>query len=131
MYENDSFFTLTASGQAGLAALSLGLSVLVLWALWRGTGGRAWPLRIAIALVAFWLFVWVSPQVYYQYYRLIFDGLPAQWVIWPPRGPWEALRLLTFTKPSNLSAHGQGILGWVMIVLASLRNMPFRRDAAN
>lgn len=131
MYESDSFFTLSAGGQAGLALLSLLLGLAVLWGVWRGTQAAPRGLRVLAALIAFWLFVWVSPQVYYQYYRLIIDGLPAQWVIWPPRWPGEAVRLLTFTGPANLSAHSQGILGWAMICVACIGNIPFRRDAAN
>lgn len=131
MYESDSFFTLSAGGQLGLAMLSVVLSLAVLWALWRGTRAlpRAW--RVALALVGFWFFVWLSPQVYYQYYRLIIDGLPAQWVVWPPRWPAEAAQLLIFQGPANLSAHGQGVLGWLMICVALVGNIPFRRNAAN
>ena len=131
MYEGDSFFTLSVGGQIGLAAISLALFVAVLVALWWGTRRRSRPVRIAVALVGFWLFVWLSPQVYYQYYMLIFDGLPVQWVIWPPRGPGEALQLLIFTGPANLSAHGQGVLGWAMLCVAFVGNTRFRRNAAN
>ena len=77
MYESDSFFTLSVGGQIGLAALSLVLSVLVLWAVRRGTRGlpRLSRLGGCVSVARFWLFVWLSPQVYYQYYRLIFDGI--------------------------------------------------------
>ena len=88
MYESDSFFTLSVGGQIGLALLSLWLSVLVLWALWRGTRGLPRLSRLGAAYLGFWLFVWLSPQVYYQYYRLIFDGLPVQWGRWTP-GAWR------------------------------------------
>lgn len=130
MYERDSFFTLSVGGQIGLAVLSLGLSVLMLWAVWRGTQAMPRLSRIGSAYLAFWLFVWLSPQVYYQYYRLIFEGLPAQWITgWPELG--EAARLLTFTGPATLSAHGQGVLGWALLAVAFWGNTPFRRDAAN
>ena len=45
----------------------------------------------------------------------------------------EAMRLLTFTGPgANLSAHGQGVLGWAMLGVAFVGNISiFRRDAAN
>jgi hypothetical protein len=66
----------------------------------------------------FWLFLWLSPQVYYLFYQLIFAGLPVQIVItWPP-GAETVLRRLTFTGPATLSAHGQGLLGWALLVLA-------------
>ena len=86
--------------------------------------------RLGAAYLGFWLFVWLSPQVYYQYYRLIFDGLPVQWVVGRPE-LGEAMRLLTFTGPANLSAHGQGVLGWAMLCVAFAGNISFRRDAAN
>ncbi len=62
-------------------------------------------------------FVWVSLQVYYTYYRLIFEGLPAQWVIgWPPS--LDILRLATFTGPAKLSTHSQRALFWLLAGLA-------------
>lgn len=126
MYEGDSFFTLSVWGQVGLTVLSLVLAaVMIVGVLW-GVRGRPRVIGIPAALVAFWLFVWLSPQVYYQYYRLIFDGLPAQWVVWPPRWPAEAFDLLLFQGPANLSAHGQGVLGWAMIACATLGRRRFR-----
>ena len=124
MYESDSFFTLTGSGQVGLACLSLVLAVgMLALTLWLARG-RA---RIMSAFGLFFLFVWLSPQVYYVYYRMIIDGLPQQWVIGAPR--WgEAFGYLTFTGPGSLSAHGQGLLGWLMIGLALFRGKIIRRD---
>lgn len=120
MYSEDSYFTLTPTGQIGLAILSGLLFLLVSAAVWRLTSSHSPFTRVAIAFVAFWLFVWLSPQVYYAYYRLIIDGLPRQWVIgWPPFG--DAVRYLTFTGYPTLSAHAQGLMGWAMISLALLR----------
>ncbi len=120
MYSEDSFFTLTELGQAGLiglsALLSCGMAALV-WLLVRGQAPWA---RVASGFALFWLFVWLSPQIYYAYYRLIIDGLPQQWVIgWPQFG--EALRYLAFAGPASLSAHGQGVLGWSLLLLALFR----------
>lgn len=124
MYQGDSFFTLTGWGQVGLAFLSVVLAVGMLsLCLWLAKG-RA---RVVIALVLFWLFVWLSPQVYYAYYRIIIEGLPQQWVIgWPRCG--EAFGYLTFTGPGTLSAHGQGLLGWLMILLALFRSKIIGRN---
>jgi hypothetical protein len=118
MYRDDSFFSL------GLveAALLLAVSGLMVWGLLllarrlcvRGGLGR----RLLWAGGLFWLFLWLSPQVYYLFYQLIFAGLPVQIVItWPP-GAETVLRRLTFTGPATLSAHGQGLLGWALLVLA-------------
>ncbi len=97
--------------------LSATLALLTLWAARRVMRRNSVLGRLATALVAFALFVWLSPQVYYAYYLMIFDGLPLQWVI-----GWPALRdvvdLATFTGPANMSAHSQGLLFWVLIGLA-------------
>ncbi|MGR3503331.1 hypothetical protein [Pseudaestuariivita sp.] len=120
-YAEDSFFTLSLQGQVGLvlvAAVLAGLAVLIVW-----RGAARWPrvLSVALALIVFTLFVWLSPQVYYQYFRLIFDGLPQQVVVkaWPDVG--HVWRLLTFAERPSLSHHGQGLLGWVLVLIAVLR----------
>ncbi|MEM1161662.1 MAG: hypothetical protein AAGJ28_12065 [Pseudomonadota bacterium] len=71
--------------------------------------------RLSGALILFWVFVWASPQIYYQYYILIIPDLPWQWVIWPPASPLDAFELLLFQGPQNLSAHSQGLLGWSLL----------------
>lgn len=116
MYKHDSFFDLTSWGQVGLACISLTLFLMMLFLahnlLWRV------PILVRVlgALVLFYVFVWVSPQVYYLYYRMVIPDLPLQWVIWPPPEPTKALRMLVFQWRDNLSAHGQGLLGWGMLV---------------
>ncbi|MEM7644499.1 MAG: hypothetical protein AAF366_18535 [Pseudomonadota bacterium] len=117
MYDGDSFFTLSAWGQAGLALLSL--------CLWAGTVGlclrpvlTSRALRLARAVALLWAFVWLSPQVYYLYYQAIFDGLPWQIVVKAPPGPDHLIRLLTFTEQASLSRHSQGVLGWSLLALS-------------
>lgn len=125
MYSRDSFFDLTPWGQVGLAAISLTLFVLTIIVsrkLLRPYG--VW-VRLFGAVVLFWIFVWISPQIYYTYYRMIIPDLPLQWVIWPPPPPGEALRMLIFSYRSNLSAHGQGVLGWAVIAAPFVRRRLF------
>ncbi|MFY0693047.1 MAG: hypothetical protein JXR14_14130 [Paracoccaceae bacterium] len=129
-YADDSFFTLTAGQQVGLACLSGMLSVAML-VLVRGlVRGRRVLTRLLVALGLFYLFVWLSPQVYYTYYRFIIDGLPAQIVVQAPPPPAEVIRLLSFRSDASLSFHGQGLLGWAMIFLALVvfRRKPVRTD---
>ncbi|RLJ41403.1 hypothetical protein BCF46_3196 [Litoreibacter meonggei] len=121
MYEGDSFFTLTGPQQAGLLLLSVALACGWIYASWRLSARRPLVLRLAIGIVLFFGFVWLSPQIYYQYYRLIIDGLPAQFVVGWPLGPLHVVRLLTFQFDANLSAHSQGLLGWALIIVAALR----------
>ena len=114
MYQGDSFFTLSTGGQIGLAVLSVVLSIAMLLLLRRLVRGRSPIGRIAIAALLFFLFVWLSPQAYYTYYRMIIPGLPLQWVIhWPD--VVEPFALLIFSAGDSLSAHGRGILGWAML----------------
>ncbi|MEO0829303.1 MAG: hypothetical protein AAFY03_02465 [Pseudomonadota bacterium] len=127
-YDGDTFFHLSIGGRWGLAALSLALSGLVFFCMYRLS--RAWPRvwRIAAACVVFYAFVWLSPQVYYSYYRLIIDGLPAQVVVNAPPSPLETARLLAFSAAPTLSDHGKGALGWAMLLQAVIGPWS-RRDA--
>lgn len=120
MYDGDSFFTLSVPGQIGLVCISLVLAVLTLGVTRLLTFHRPYILRPFIWAVVFISFVWLSPQGYYTYYRLIFDGLPAQSVIQDPPRPEVLLAFMTFTGRQTLSAHGIGILGWLMLVVALL-----------
>ena len=121
MYSQDSFFDLSPAGQAGLLIIS-GVLFLAMMAGARTLlrARKAW-ISVLGSLLLFWVFVWVSPQIYYQYYRLIIVDLPLQWVIWPPASPAETLRLLFFQGPQNLSAHSQGLLGWSLIAVPFIR----------
>ncbi len=125
MYSQDSFFGLTVPGQIGLVFLSSVLFLLMLWVARKVLTRLSVPARVLGALFLFWIFVWCSPQIYYQYYHLLFEGLPYQWVIWPPASPLDALKLLVFQGPQNLSAHSQGILGWCLLIVPFLKRRSF------
>lgn len=127
MYTQDSFFTLSAAGQIGLGLLSVALAVALIWGCWRITRRMRRLLSLAVAVLVLWLFIWLSPQVYYGYYLLIFDGLPLQIVVQEPPSPLRLLRVLFFADRGTLSAHGQGILGWLTILGACLK-MPHRSE---
>lgn len=118
MYSNDTFFHLTLLGQIGLALLSLGLACATLWCFLKISSRFGLFVKVLLAFVFLWLFVWLSPQVYYLYYLQLFDGLPMQIVIHAPPTPVEILRTITFTTNANLSAHSKGILFWLMVILA-------------
>ena len=123
MYQQDSFFDLSLWERVGLLCISATLAILFLLATRALLRERPVWLRVAGALILFWIFVWVSPQVYYTYYRMIIPDLPLQWVIWPPPWPGKAVLMMAFSGPQNLSAHSQGILGWAL-VLAPFLKMP-------
>ncbi|WP_299610147.1 hypothetical protein [uncultured Tateyamaria sp.] len=128
MYDGDSFYTLTMWGQIGLGFVSLLLGAIALGFTWLLVQRRPLIIRVPVWIVAFITFVWASPQGYYTYYRMIFDGLPAQSVIKAPPPPEEIFALLTFTGPVTLSAHSAGVLGWLMFVVAV---WPQRRKCRN
>lgn len=120
MYDGDSFFTLGVAGQIGLVFVSLAMAVVSLGVTRLMTFHRPLILRPFIWAVLFISFIWLSPQGYYTYYRLIFDGLPAQSVIKAPPRPEELLSFLTFSGDATLSAHSVGVLGWLMLGVALL-----------
>ncbi len=115
MYAEDSFYTLTPSGQVGLAALSFALFVAVVLLTWRFSRRVPILLRVPLFLVVFWSFEWLSPQIYYLYYMTQFEGLPWQSVVRTPPGVADLVTLLSFQGDETLSAHSRGILGWVLL----------------
>ncbi|HUS54384.1 MAG TPA: hypothetical protein VMY41_10320 [Thermohalobaculum sp.] len=118
MYHEDSLFTLGVAEMAGLLALTAVMTLCLLKLARRAfRRGDIWR-RLLWAVGLFWAFLWLSPQVYYLFYQLIVSGLPVQFVIdWPP-GAETVLRRLTFTGPATLAAHGHGVLGWALVVMA-------------
>ena len=119
MYAEDSFHSLSLAGRIGLVALSLGLAGLLVFASWRLAPRLGPAAGVAFAALLFFLFVWLSPQVYYFYYMTLFDGLPWQAVIKAPPSPVKLLKLLAFQEEATLSAHGKGLLAWCMLLTAA------------
>jgi len=119
MYREDSLFTLAPIEQAGVVALSTTMAVLLILGLRRLLRGRGLGWRVLLGCAGFWLFVWLSPQIYYTYYRAIIPGLPAQIVTsWPDLlSVWQ---LLSFTDKATLSDHGKGVLGWLCLAASLL-----------
>jgi len=118
MYEGDSFYTLTWIGRVGLVMLSVAMTLLLLWLAWALMKRMPLPFGILLALVLFFGFVWLSPQIYYTYYMTLFEGLPWQIVVKSPPSANTLFKLLTFRGPANLSAHSQGVLGWLLLVMS-------------
>lgn len=122
MYSADSFFTLTPLGQFGLGLVSAFFLTVLIWGMMRIQAH--WILRIGVALLTLWLFAWLSPQIYYLYFRLIIDGLPLQWVIKTPPSLGHIVDLFSFRADATLSAHSQGAFGWLLIAAAAMRKKP-------
>jgi hypothetical protein len=131
MYESDSFFTLTVWGRLGLGVLSIVFALAAIGLTRVMTLRRPVVIRVPIWAFLFIMFVWASPQGYYIYYRLLFDGLPAQSVLGDMPPPQEIIALLTFRYQASLSAHAVGVLGWAMLITALWPQGKKCCDAAN
>lgn len=119
MFEGDSYLILISGGEVALAALS-GLLVFLAVASVRVTRRYVnLPAAVpALGIVSFWVFVWVTPQIYYLLYMALLDGLGFQWIIgWPP-GPQRLIGLLTFQAQATDVDMPLGVLGWVMFLVA-------------
>lgn len=117
-YQDDSLFTLKTGEIAAVLSVSLCLAVLVFYLALKLMARRHWGVRVSIACLAFVLFVWLSPQVYYTLYVFMLDGLSWQFVVDGPPSVLSLLKILAFSERSNLSFHGQGLLGWGLIAMA-------------
>lgn len=120
MYDGDTFFILTITTRIGLVLLSMALAALTAATFIKISCSLAWPARLSLALVFFWVFVWLSPQAFYLYYTAVLEHLPLHNVVQSPPGPGDIFSLLSFTAKSDLSHHAQGLLGWGLIALACL-----------
>ncbi len=135
MYSEDSFFTLSLAGQAGLATLSgvLGLLTLIVGGrLFRTLQFSSGVLRLIANLAAafglLWCFVWLSPQIYYFYYQAIFTGLPWQIVIKTPPTPETIGEILFFRADWNMSNHSKAVLGWLLMLYAFAKSVKVGRN---
>lgn len=126
MYENDSFLTLSIAERIGLLCVTLVLSAFLIWLFWLTIKRLNIWIRPMLALVFLYVFIWLSPQIYYLYYLVIFDFLDFKNVIHPPFNPLTLLNLLTFTESGKLADHGKGVLGWILIILSFLKPKPVR-----
>ena len=134
-YEGDSFYTLGTIERAGLVTLTLILSAILLWVgtiksnflynsptINRLRNTTIYPefaipiFDILIAFGLFYLFIWLSPQVYYTYYLLIFADLPLQTVIKDGPKFIELGNLVSMSNQGSLSIDGQGLLGRALMV---------------
>ena len=127
MYDNDTFFQLSTFGRTGLLMLSSALVALTLIVTFKVFNKIPYVhlsidilLRFIVALALFWLFLWLSPQVYYFYYLTIIDNLPWQIVIQPPPAFEDIAGILFFQNTNSLASHSKAALGWALIISASI-----------
>jgi len=118
LYQNDSFYSLSTFGQLGLVFLSLLLCLGLMWVLCRLSRGRSVMVSVLLSLVLFYLFVWLSPQIYYSYYWLIMENLPVQNVIKRPPSFYKIADFMFFQGRATYSNHAKGLMNLAMISLA-------------
>ena len=121
MYASDSIHTLTVVQQIGLSFISLTLLSMMIFLSLKLFKNKPMLVRIMVVIGFFYLFVWLSPQLYYAYYILIFEDLPIQHVIKAPPGVGPLVKILTLQNYTRLSDHSLAFLGWVLISLALLK----------
>ena len=129
MYSEDSLFTLTPPQILGVLGIAIGLGALFLWLVVRMARGP-WPLRLLVGLLAALAFDWLSPQVFYEYYRLILPDLPQQIVVGPV-DVMEFSRVITFRDTPSLSTHGRGVFYAILVIVSVFATRRPRRNAAN
>jgi len=118
MYQNDSFYSLSIAGQIGLVLLSLFISIGIVWIAHKLSRNQNIVSRLCIALGLFYAFIWLSPQIYYSYYWLIFENLPVQNVIKRPPSLGKIANLIFFQERASYSNHGKGLLFLLLILVA-------------
>ena len=131
MYGNDTFFHLSAHGQIGLALISGGLGIITLWIYLHFSSRFGLFVKVLTAFMLLWAFSWLTPQIYYLYYWLIFGNLPMQWVLQVPDSPLNILQLAFFGGPATLSAHSKGILFWMMIVAGFFQHIRSKNGSSS
>lgn len=125
-YPNDSFWTLGLVGRSGVIAISgLGIAgffllsaaksrVILCWK--RSATGTAWAfLDTSFGLFGFAVVYSLSPQAFYAFYRLLFPGLPIQWVIDSALNVDQLRGIATFSSDGSLSDHLAGITLWAIV----------------
>lgn len=121
-YAGDSFWTLDAKGRAGVMVIAaVGLS-LVFWAItaktkaWAPHFGTAFlPVDIGLGWIIFAVAFAVSPQVFYIFYQLHFDGLPQQWVISGPKSVARLAEAIDLRNAGQISDDLAGVVFWAIV----------------
>lgn len=83
-------------------------------------------LDLLSTLVVLWSSLALAPQVFYQFYRLVFNGLPSQWVI-KPLPFHDFLGLWFASNASNLSELATSLVLWIALMSGFLVWVTFAR----
>lgn len=129
-WPGDSFHTLFVHERVIVAALATALALIYLRLVDRlarlvlkrvAARALAAPLAVTAAVAIFIVGFALSPQVFYAYYRLVFEGLPAQWVINPGLTLERLRNALVFPSDGALADQAAALLFWTGVGLAVAR----------
>ena len=142
-YQNDSFFDLSFFGRLGVLSISGTLitffSLFIVWKsrkLLQMASRRAvagWFLLAIDCLLGLMLFGTLhalSPQAFYQFYHLIYPGLPNQIVV---KTLFDYEGMMTFAALStsgNLSQHLSGLVLLAIVPLTVFTHIRFHEESA-
>ena len=128
-FREDSLWTLAPREQAVVAGLAASLMLLGGWIAFRAARGmtavrvgfrrRAGSLigNLVLTLGCYFAVWFLSPQLFYIYYRLIFADLPLQWVIGASAQVDRFALALTLQPGSSLAATATGLYFWLLVSL--------------
>lgn len=128
-YGEDSFWTLALRDRFAVAGLAAALMLLGGWVAFRVActmATRCDGLRLRVAMLtgnisitlACYFGLWfVSPQIFYSYYRLIFENLPQQWVIGSSAQLDRFVVALLFEGNISLADSAAGLYFWMLLSL--------------
>lgn len=83
-------------------------------------------LDLLSTMAVLWSGVALAPQVFYQFYRLVFNGLPSQWVI-KPLPLSDFCRLWITSKATHLSELATSLVLWIALMSVFLAWVTFAR----
>lgn len=134
-YPRDSFFTLQTGGRLGVLAISLTAIMVFFMTLARKTGyllrwsdrrGDSAMMRLCIfigdclsGLALFIAGIWVLPQVFYGFYRILIPSLPQQIVIKPAPDFERLVDIMRLQSDGSLSQHLTGITFYAVILFTA------------
>ena len=143
-FRQDSLWTLDRSDQAIVAGVTACLFAFGAWVTFRVALAltrwgvhfftRAFLLagNVILAAGSTYLFWLLSPQLYYAYYRLIFAGLPDQWVFRSPSDTAYFVESLALLPQNNLAQTVLGLSFWLSVALTvSVHAQAWRQTPSN
>ena len=143
-YPNDSFFDLSFFGRLGVLSISGTLIALfALFLIWKSRkllaitsrkAGSVWlvlAVDCALGLALFGTLHALSPQAFYQFYHLIYSGLPHQIVVKTLFDYEGMMTFATLSTSGNLSQHLSGLVLLAIVPLTVFTHIRFHEESVS